>query len=102
MPRKVTVARLSKHVIRQRNNRTNATTATVSRFLAGSYIGQFPSASEGSTGTEQTTAYGSTPAHCIADGPGGSVGGNQTADVFCFDTSGNPLDITYTMQWMVR
>lgn len=78
------------------------TTATVDRFLTGSYIGQFPSASEGSTGTEQTTAYGSTPAHCIADGPGGTVGNTQTADVFCFDTSGNPLDVTYTMQWMVR
>jgi hypothetical protein len=40
-------------------------------------------------------------AHCIVDGPAGAAGGQQTADVSCFDTSGNPLDVTYTMQWMV-
>ena len=56
---------------------------------------------DGSQGDEQATAYGSTPAHCIVDGPTGTVGSQEQADVFCFDTSGNPLDTTYTMQWMV-
>jgi hypothetical protein len=29
------------------------------------------------------------------------VSGSEQGDVFCFDTSGNPLDTLYTTQWMV-
>jgi len=78
------------------------TTATVTSFGTGEYILSFPSASLGDTGDEQATAYGSSDAHCIVDGPAGVSGGSQGADVFCFDNSGNPVDAYYTVQWMVN
>jgi hypothetical protein len=80
---------------------TVGSTATVTKLATGEWETLFPSAGDGSQGDEQATAYGSTPAHCIVDGPIGTVGSQEQADVFCFDTSGNPLDTTYTMQWMV-
>lgn len=80
---------------------TVGSTATVTKLGTGEWETVFPSAGDGSQGDEQATAYGSTPAHCIVDGPIGTVGSQEQADVFCFDTSGNLLDTTYTMQWMV-
>lgn len=80
---------------------TAATQATVTRLQAGEWETLFPSDGQGTAGDEQATAYGSVPAHCIVDGPIGPVGGSEQGDVFCFDTSGNPLDVTYAMQWMV-
>jgi hypothetical protein len=76
--------------------------ATVTRSVTGQYENQFPKASMGNTGDEQATAYGAVDAHCIVDGPAGKVGFTQTADVFCYDTSGNPMDVYYTVQWMVN
>jgi hypothetical protein len=78
------------------------TTATASNFGAGEYTTSFPSASLGDAGDEQATAYGSTDAHCSVDGPAGASGGSQTADVFCYDNSGNLVDTDYTEQWMVK
>ncbi len=80
---------------------TVGTTATVIMLGTGESENLFPSAGQGDAGDQQATAYGSTPAHCIVDGPAGAAGGGETGDVFCWDTSGNPLDVTYTTQWMV-
>jgi hypothetical protein len=71
----------------------------VNKLGTGQWSITFPSAGTGNSGDEQATAYGSTDAHCIVDGPAGTLGGTQVADVFCFDNSGNPVDTTYTMQW---
>lgn len=78
---------------------TVSTSATVNKLGTGQWSITFPSAGTGNSGDEQATAYGSTDAYCIVDGPGGLLGGTQVADVFCFDNSGNPVDTTYTMQW---
>jgi hypothetical protein len=80
---------------------TAGTTATVTMLGTGEWETLYPSEGHGAAGDQQATAYGSTPAHCIVDGPIGTVGGSEQGDVFCFDTSGNPLNITYTTQWMV-
>jgi hypothetical protein len=79
---------------------TAATTATVTMLGTGEWETLFPSENQGAQGDQQATAYGSTPAHCIVDGPIGN-GSSEQGDVFCFDTSGNPLNVTYTTQWMV-
>jgi hypothetical protein len=60
----------------------------------------YPNEADGAQGDQQATAYGSTPAHCIVDGPIGN-GTSEQGDVFCFDTSGNLLDTLYTTQWVV-
>ena len=80
---------------------TAGTTATVTMLGTGEWETLFPGEDQGAAGDQQATAYGSTPAHCIVDGPIGTVGGSEQGDVFCFDTSGNPLNVTYTTQWMV-
>jgi hypothetical protein len=77
-------------------------TATASSFGTGDYILAFPDASLGDHGDEQATAYGDTEAHCIVDGPAGTAGGSQGADVFCFDHNGNPVNTDFTVQWMVN
>ena len=79
---------------------TAGTTATVTMLGTGEWEALFPSENQGAQGDQQATAYGSTPAHCIVDGPIG-ISSGESADVFCFDTSGNPLNVTYTTQWMV-
>ena len=79
---------------------TAGTSATVTRFGTGEYETLFPNETHGAQGDEQATAYGSIPAHCIVDGPIGN-GTSEQGDVFCFDTNGNELDTTYTMQWMI-
>jgi len=79
---------------------TAGTTATVTMLGTGEWEALFPGENQGAQGDQQATAYGSTPAHCIVDGPIGIASG-ESADVFCFDTSGNPLNVTYTTQWMV-
>ena len=60
----------------------------------------YPNEADGAQGDQQATAYGSTPAHCIVDGPIGN-GTSEQGDVFCFDTGGNLLDTLYTTQWVV-
>jgi hypothetical protein len=80
---------------------TVGTTATVTMLGTGEWENLFPGAGQGDAGDQQATAYGFTPAHCIVDGPAGIAGGAETGDVLCWDTSGNPLDVTYTTQWMV-
>jgi hypothetical protein len=79
---------------------TAGTTATVTKLGTGEWETLFPNEADGAQGDQQATAYGSTPAHCIVDGPIGN-GSSEQGDVFCFDTSGNPLDTLYTTQWMV-
>jgi len=81
---------------------TAGTTATVTKLVPnpGEWSFSFPNEADGAQGDQQSTAYGSTPAHCIVDGPVGS-NSNEVGDVFCFDTNGNLLDTLYTTQWMV-
>jgi hypothetical protein len=81
---------------------TAGTTATVTKLGTGEWETLFPSEGDGAQGDQQATAYGSAPAHCVVDGPIGTVSGSEQGDVFCFGTSGNPLDTLYTTQWMVR
>jgi len=81
---------------------TAGTTATVTKLPPnpGEWQASFPNEADGAQGDQQGTAYGSTPAHCIVDGPIG-INGNEAGDVFCFDINGNLLDTLYTTQWMV-
>lgn len=70
----------------------------------GEWENIWPNDGQGDSGDQQATAYGATDAHCIVDGPAGGTGpgSQQTGDVFCFDTSGNPLNTYYTTQWWAR
>ena len=81
---------------------TAGTTATVTKLPPnpGEWQASFPGEADGAQGDQQGTAYGSTPAHCVVDGPIG-INGAEAGDVFCFDTNGNLLDTLYTTQWMV-
>lgn len=81
---------------------TAGTTATVTKLPPnpGEWETLYPNEADGAQGDQQATAYGSTPAHCIVDGPIGN-GTSEQGDVFCFDTSGNLLDTLYTTQWVV-
>jgi hypothetical protein len=79
---------------------TAGSSATVTRFGVGEYETLFPNETHGAQGDEQATPYGSTPAHCVVDGPVGNATSEQ-GDVFCYDINGNQLDTTYTMQWMI-
>jgi hypothetical protein len=81
---------------------TAGTSAIVTKLVPnpGEWQASWPNEADGDQGDQQGTAYGSTPAHCIIDGPIG-INGNEAGDVFCFDTNGNLLDTLYTTQWMV-
>jgi hypothetical protein len=81
---------------------TAGTSATVTKLPPnpGEWETLYPNEADGAQGDQQATAYGSTPAHCIVDGPIGN-GTSEQGDVFCFDTSGNLLDTLYTTQWVV-
>lgn len=81
---------------------TAGTSATVTKFTPnpGEWETLYPNEADGAQGDQQATAYGSTPAHCIVDGPLGN-GTSEQGDVSCFDTSGNLLDTLYTTQWVV-
>jgi hypothetical protein len=70
----------------------------------GGWENVWPNDGQGDTGDQQASAYGSTLAHCIVDGPSGGTGAGaqEQGDVFCFDNSGNPLDTYYTTQWWVK
>jgi hypothetical protein len=67
----------------------------------GGWENVWPSDSQ-SGGDQQTSAYGSTLAHCIIDGPNGGIDDQEMGDVYCFDNSGNPLNTYFTTQWWVK
>ena len=73
-------------------------TDTITRSGTGSYEVDMPGIG-GDGGNVQISAFGEPQDHCSDGGYFGS-GSTEVIDVICFDTSGNPADSEFTVQYV--